>query len=210
MTKNKSKGGGSLELLKARTSQKRLVQMLVILLLVLTFSGCDSWESAKNKVKFGTDGISPNETKTVTIDPSVYAPEKFTYYFNNQKEGILTFIKYSDEFIYCSIPDVKDNDLASVFKTKISEKKEVKLLFDKSTSMSNCQVSCVPRVDSKYNTLYSAGIDIKVSDLNTKFCVNEKGVLWFSNNEKEITEIHLFYNEQISQIYMDHFLDIFK
>lgn len=210
MKKTKERPKSSQEQPPAYTSKKQILQLVLLLIIVLGFSGCDSWDNAKNKVKYGTDGISPNETKTVTVDPSVYAPEKFTYYFNNQKEGILTFIKYSDEFIYCSIPDVKDNELASVFKTKISEKKEVKLLFDKSTSMSNCQVSCVPRVDSKYNTLYSAGIDIRVSDLNEKFCVSEKGVLFFSNNEKEITEIHIFYNEKVSQIYQDHFYDLFK
>jgi len=210
MKKNKSLIKKFGILFKGCTIKKQTALIISILIFTLLFSGCESWESAKNKVKYGTDGIDVNSSKTITIDPGVYAPEKFTYYFNNQKEGILTFIKYSDEFIYCSIPDVKDNDLATAYKTKISEKKDVKLLFDKSTSMSNCQVSCVPRVDSKFNTLYSAGIDIKVSDLNTKFCVNEKGVLFFSNNEKEITEIHIFYNEQISQIYKDHFIDIFK
>ena len=122
----------------------------------------------------------------------------------------MTFIEYTDQFIYCSIPDVKDKDISDVLKSKAQEDKDVKLIFDRTSAFTNCNVACVPRVDSKYNTLYSNDVEISVGDLNAKYCVNEKGVLFFSSNAVEITEIHLFYNEKISSIYKDHFDDLYN
>lgn len=195
-------------------SGRNILRLGTLLLIVLTlvFSGCSSYDDAKRSLAQKNGYIPADQIKTERIDPGVYSPEKFTYYFENEKEGIITFIDYSQTFIYCSIPDVKDNELADAFKSKVTtlEKGQVKLVFDLSTAFENHLVAPIPRVDSKYNILYQSGVDIRVSQLNTKFCVNEKGVLFFSSNAYEITEIHIFYNNQVSDIYKTHFEAIYK
>lgn len=184
----------------------------LMLFCLLIFSGCTSLSETKQKLFGGDETLdSTPQLNTVTVDPAVYKPEKFSYFFKDSKSGVYDFIKYTQEFVYCSFPDVKDADFVNLLKMKYdSSDIEVKVLFDLTSAFTNFETSPIPRIDSKYNSLFAYGLDVKVGTQNSKFCVNEKGVIWFSSNLDGFTEAHLFYNKQISDIYKEKFLSLFK
>lgn len=204
------------KLSKSESHQKSLFQRKSILILfsliLLLMSGCQSLDETKQKYFGGEEKInSTPQVNTVTVDPAVYKPEKFSYCFKDAESCVFDFIKYSQEFVYCSFPDVKDDDFVVLLKLKYDDPNvDTKLLFDKLSAFTNCETSCVPRPDSKWNSLFAYGVDMKPATQNTKFCANEKGAVWFSTTDSQFTEAHLFYNKQVGEIYKEKFLSQYK
>ena len=138
--------------------------------------------------------------------------DKLAYYFDNQTyQGLNVFMDNSERFLYCAFTKLEDRDYASRFLALKNVDKDVKIHFGVDGTMKDCEVSCVPKLNSQYNYLLAEGVDVSYSRLNFNFCVNERAVYIFSLLPNDINKNDnglIIFNPQLRQVYQDYFSKI--
>ena len=160
----------------------------------------------------GNQTILDNETDICPQCQDFPDIDKVAYYFDNQTyKGLNVFIDNSDKFIYCAFTKLEDRTYASQFLALKNTGKDVKIHFGVDKTMKDCEISCVPKLESQYNYLLGEGIPVSYSRLNFNFCVNEKAIYLFSLLPSDISKNDyglIIFNPQLKIIYQDYFEDI--
>ena len=181
-----------------------------IVCLAVLVTGCGAWESAKSKVLGEDETITEEPFECDCPDCDTPEPGKVVYFFTNHKAGLLNTLDYADEYIFCFFPSLHDEDI--VRKLILMERRaEVRVVFDESRTF-DCEPNCIPKLASSYNSLLAQGFDIQVKSLEESYCVTEDGVFFYSGSFDQfgVDEAHVFYDEDMAEIYRKHFLGVWN
>lgn len=191
---------------------KRAVLFFLIISSVMLLSGCDAWDRAKTKVMGGEEEIMLQCPECECPDVNQPEPDKVAYFFEKPEDGILKFMSFSEDKLYCVFNKLDDDSIASEVIDLFRKGRDVKVVFDRASSFENCEVACVPRTGSKYNKLLAEGMDLKMKDTNLGFCLNELGVFFYSGSfvDDGIEESHVFWSKELSEIYVERFNKLFS
>lgn len=187
---------------------KGFFKILTIFLILSLLTGCSAYEKAKAKVT--GNNTDQNETETTETcqcpDPNRVEADKVAYFFEKHQDGLISLLEHSNEWIYCIFPTLENTEISQAL-IRADQDRDVKIIFDRSSSFEQCDIACVPRTDSVYNNLLSNNLAIKVTDTTERFCVTDDGVYWWNGNFDKygIKESHVFFSEALAQKYKKHF-----
>lgn len=178
--------------------------------LLLLLSSCAEWESAKLKLS----GENSSLQKSVCAPapacpvPPFVNPDSVAYFFDDGNEALKKFIQSTDDELFCVFSSLENEEIAEEIINLQDNDAQVELLFNTAGSFKNCEDACIPREGSQYSELLRSAVPVQMTDSNERFCVNEKGILFYSgnvDNVRGVQESHIVFSKELSQKYRSHF-----
>lgn len=191
----------------------RLISTGVLMALCLLIVSCSTIENTKNKY-FPAEEKQEQEEFTcdcpVCPDPNAAEPDKVVYAFEKHKEILFKFFEYSKE-INCVFSTLEDPDIANALINANKNGFTIRLIFDRQ-SFTNCDVQCLPKLQSSYNDLVRNGIKVKVGSTPRKYCVSDQGIYFYTGNydSSGIVESHVVYSKELAVIYKENFMKLYN
>jgi len=102
------------------------------------------------------------------------------YFDENSAKGLNYFIENSNTRLYCVMTELNNKDLADRFVAMKQQGKDVKVYFGIDKSMKDCDILCVPKLESQYSYLLGEGVAVNYGRVDFNYCINEKAVFLFS------------------------------
>ena len=198
---------------------------ILILVFVLFLVGCSQINKEIEKVKKEWN-ISDNKTEEISDEtipgncPQISCPklegenlDRIVYIFDNIPSSMREFISSTDETELSCQFTVLNNQLIAESLIDTSKRANVKIILDKSNTMDYCDVSCIPKLESQYNKIYSEGLNIKMIDnIHYSYCINQNGVFITSKsfNDAEFNDYGLYIkSEGLKESFNNEFNRIF-
>jgi hypothetical protein len=193
----------------------------VILLLLLIAGGAYAYLTykdfdfsfGKNKTNQTITLNETNETKVVCLQNDFPDIDKVAYYFDNTTyQGLNVFMDNSKTYLHCAFTSLESQNYASQFVALKNAGIDVKIQFGIEDTMKDCEITCVPKLESQYNYLLGEGVPVSYSRINFNFCVNEKAIYVFSLIPGDIPSQDyglIVFNSQLRDKYESYFQTIF-
>lgn len=195
----------------------RIFIVLIIIILPLT-SGCDFFDSINTKISnyIAEKDVENNSTNTVTSEEVIDnrpVADKISYFFGTRDKitkGLNEFILYSEKYSYCVFSSLEDQSIADSLITVRQKEYTVKVILDKTNSMTQCDVSCIPKLESMYMPLFEKRVDVKLREVHENFCVTDRGLALmsssFASNMSDYRDTMLIiYSEELRQKFVSEF-----
>lgn len=192
----------------------------VIFFIVLALIGVGVWAYYKDikwsdieslwKGKVGNSTIE-NETEKETCEACQEFPdiEKVAYYFENDTyKAFNVFLENSKSYLHCSFKKLENKDYASRLLALKNIGVDVKIHFGVDETMSSCDITCIPKVESVYNYLLGEGLPLSYSRTNFNFCVSERAVYLFSNDFDGVARQDfglIIFSPNVRKVYDEYF-----
>ena len=198
---------------------------LLLLIFVLFVIGCAQINEEIEKVKSSWN-ISDNESNKNIEEISSNCPQiscpklegdnldKIVYIFDNIPSNMKDFILSTDETELLCQFTVLNNQIIADSLIEVRKRANIKIILDKSNTMDYCDISCIPKLESQYNKLYSEGLNIKIIDnIHYSYCLNQNGVFITSKsfNDAEFNDYGLYIKSQgLKDSFKSEFNSIFR
>lgn len=184
----------------------------VLMILIIVMCGCSlksKYDQKKNEI-FNKSIVKPVCPSCPSCGEELDA---VVYYFDEEiKKGLIDFIKVSDMYLYCGFVRLDDYNVSDQLILKENDL-DLKVVFDHGSTM-DCDAACVPYVYSQYNSLYSAGINLKLIDnLHYSFCVSDFGLFITSKSDyKKETKDYAFFvkSDGLKAIFKERFNEFYR
>jgi hypothetical protein len=204
---------------RKKEMNKRGVGFIGIVILLLIILAGASWLYAKGYSPEFLNKKTTEENQTQdeeilqcqTCDfPEI---EKAAVYFDDgTNQGMNHFIENSNSMLYCGFRGLEDKSFASRLIALQNAGKDVKVYFGIDETMRDCDVVCVPKLQSQYTYLLGEGVPVSFGRSDFNFCINEKAVYIFSNEPGTITPQSqgiILFSPAIREKYLNYFTEIF-